>query len=266
VQSTDDPLWDNCENAWNNIEIQLNKHADELTAILFEPVLQGAGGMLIYSKDFLQRLRQWANKNNVHLIADEIMTGIGRTGKALACEHADIEPDFLCLSKGLTSGWLPLSVVLTSNQIYDLFYDDYESGKAFLHSHTYTGNALAAAVASECLDIMQDENIYDAASTMQTVLRTNMQKVQSETGLIKNIRGIGAMIAADLNIDTTQHPRAGFTVYQEAVKNGALLRPLGNTIYWLPPLNTSEGTLDELRDITITAVQSLGTRRPTVDA
>ncbi|HEV2524318.1 MAG TPA: aminotransferase class III-fold pyridoxal phosphate-dependent enzyme [Gammaproteobacteria bacterium] len=102
-----------------------------------EPIVQGAGGMLIYSQDFLKRLRVGTLKHDIHLICDEIMTGLGRTGFPLACEHAGIIPDFICLGKGLTSGWLPMSAVLTTKDIYQLFYNDYETGKSFLHSHTF---------------------------------------------------------------------------------------------------------------------------------
>ena len=175
VSGSEDPLWNDCSESWPNIEKQLNLHAEKLTAILVEPIVQGAGGMLVYSKDFLYRLRQWTLANNVHLIADECMTGIGRTGLPLACDQANIEPDFLCLSKGITAGWLPMSAMLTSNKIYDLFFDDYEKGKSFLHSHTHAGNALAAAVAFECLCIMEDENIYAQVKNLELHLKDLMR-------------------------------------------------------------------------------------------
>ena len=149
VTGAHDPLWSDCESHWEKIENQLKPFAESATAVILEPIMQGAAGMKIYSQDFLKRLRHWTHEHGIHLIADEIMTGIGRTGKMLACEHANIEPDFICLSKGLTSGWLPLSAMLTRSAIYDLFYDDYASGKSFLHSHTHSGNVLAASVAIE---------------------------------------------------------------------------------------------------------------------
>jgi len=254
VTSKNDSLWHDCSDYWIDIEKQLEQHVAHTTAIIVEPILQGAGGMLVYSKDFLYRLRQWTRKHSIHLIADEIMTGIGRTGLALACEHAGIEPDFLCLSKGLTSGWLPLSVVLTSDKIYNLFYDDYEKGKSFLHSHTYTGNALAASVALECLLVMEQEKIYQKVQDNEVYLQQLMAETAENTGKLKNIRGIGAMVAADLILDNSKQ-RAGYAVYQKAVELGALLRPLGNTIYWLPPLNTDRDVLQELQSITQKAVQ-----------
>jgi len=256
VTSTDDPLWYDCSALWPTIESQLNQHAKFLSAIILEPLVQGAGGMLIYSKDFLQRLRSWTQQNHIHLIADEIMTGLGRTGYALACEHADIEPDFLCLSKGLTSGWLPMSAVLTTDKIYHLFYDDYAKGKSFLHSHTFSGNALAAAVALETLKVMEEENIYQHVRNQQSYLKQLMLEVAAQTQKIHNIRHIGALVAADLILDESQKKqRYGYEVFKNAVPLGAWLRPLGNTIYWLPPLNCELNVLETLRDITIKAIQ-----------
>ena len=160
VQSIHDPLWDNCSEEWDKLEKSLEKYIDSSTALIVEPIVQGAGGMKIYSKDFLNRLATWAKKHDIHLIADEIMTGIGRTGKMLACEHAGIQPDFICLAKGLTSGWLPFSAVLTTEDIYNKFYDNFSSGKAFLHSHTYSGNALGSCLALETLNIIQEEQLH----------------------------------------------------------------------------------------------------------
>lgn len=252
VHSQEDPLWHDCSSFWPHIEVQLNSVALDLTAIIVEPIVQGAGGMLIYSQDFLHRLSLWTKEHDVHLIADEIMTGFGRTGKLLACSHSSIEPDFLCLSKGMTSGWLPMSAVLTTDQIYQQFYDDYELGKSFLHSHTYSGNALAASVALETLKIFEEEKICEKVQTLAPILRLNMMRVANRTGYLKNIRSIGAIVAADL-ITTTS--RKGFEVFQQAVKLGAFLRPLGNTIYWLPPLNMEEEVLEQLTKITIKAIE-----------
>ncbi len=201
----------------------------------------------------MNRLRLWTQQNNVHLIADEIMTGFGRTGLPLACHHANIEPDFLCLGKGLTAGFLPLSAVLTTNQIYDLFYDDYEKNKSFLHSHTYSGNALAVRVALETLTVLEQENIYQQVINHENFLAELMMEIADNTKKLSNVRNIGAIVAADL-IPNQECQRIGYSVYQHATKLGALLRPLGNTIYWLPPLNTDKETLFKLRDITQAAI------------
>jgi adenosylmethionine-8-amino-7-oxononanoate aminotransferase len=256
VTGEQDALWNNCEAQWNEIVKTLEPFAETATAVILEPIVQGAAGMKIYSQDFLKRLRAWTAQHSIHLIADEIMTGIGRTGKMLACEHAGIEPDFICLSKGLTGGWLPLSAMLTRSSIYNLFYDDYANGKSFLHSHTHSGNVLAASVAIEVLKIMQEENLCARAVDVGKIMRDHMQAIADETGKLANVRGIGAMVAADLVCDEPGR-RYGFEIYQKAVELGALLRPIGNTLYWLPPLNVEAETLAELREITFVAMTAL---------
>lgn len=247
VSGVEDPLWHDASEAWN---IFLQKYQpDEVTAIIVEPIIQGAAGMQIYSADFLKRLSAWAKQNNIHLIADEIMTGFGRTGKMFACEHANITPDFLCIGKGLTSGWLPLSVVMTHDAIYQAFYDDYEKGKSFLHSHTFSGNALAASIALAVLEVFEQENILAHTNKIAAIMRENMQAIANDTKKIHSLRSIGAIVAADLS-NPNNIPRLGYQLYQKAIKQGVLLRPLGNTIYWLPPLNTAEMVLTELKSIT----------------
>ncbi|MEK6733837.1 MAG: adenosylmethionine--8-amino-7-oxononanoate transaminase [Pseudomonadota bacterium] len=238
VLNQEDLLWEDCNDIWQKTKSFLDQHKDELAAIIIEPIVQGAGGMKIYSQDFLKQLRSWTLKNGVYLIADEIMTGLGRTGKMLACEHSNIEADFLCLSKGLTSGMLPLSVCLTSQKIYDIFYEK----DPFLHSNTHYGNALAASVALEVLKIFEEEDIVNKAASLN--MASMMEEIAKSTGLLTNIRSIGAIIAGDLiDIDS-------FKLYKQAMKNGAILRPMGNCLYWLPPLNISQDTLNELAEIT----------------
>lgn len=257
VSSKNDPLWSDCSDYWDAIEVQLEKQKETLSAILFEPILQGAGGMLIYSADFLKRLRKWSKENDIHLIADEIMTGFGRTGKPFASNYADIEADFICISKGLTSGWLPLSAVLTSTEMYNVFYDDYENRTSFLHSNTYTGNALAVAIANETISILE-EDVYPHLHQFESELLHYMQEVGKSTEKLCNFRNIGGVVAADLILpDRFKSKRAGFEVYKKATEFGALLRPLGNTIYWLPPLNTETKTLEELTHVTIKSINSI---------
>ena len=248
VHSIYDPLWNDCSEKWDMLEKSLETYIDSTTALIVEPIVQGAGGMKIYSKDFLNRLAKWANKHNIHLIADEIMTGIGRTGKMLACQHAEIIPDFICLAKGLTSGWMPFSAVLTTDDIYNKFYDDFSSGKAFLHSHTYSGNALGVAVALETLNIIKEERLH--TRDINQIMLKNMYEIKDKTGRLKNVRGIGGIVAADL-ITNNKTPRLGYLIYQAAIKAGILLRPLGNTIYWLPPLNINDKEIEELKSKTM---------------
>jgi adenosylmethionine-8-amino-7-oxononanoate aminotransferase len=218
--------------------------------------------LLIYSQNFLKRLANWCQDHDVHLIADEIMTGFGRTGKPLACHHANIIPDFICLGKNLSGGFLPMSAVLTSQKIYDVFYDDYESGKSFLHSHTFSGNALAAAVALEHFKIMQQEDFFQR-QWADHPLHQNMQRIAEETKQLNHVRGIGAIAAADL-INPEMKPRFGYHVFQKALDLGAWLRPLGNTLYWLPPLNIANDTLNDLMKITQLAVVATSFRYPPI--
>lgn len=253
VAGIGDALWRDCGMIWKDIEKKLNACADDTAAVIVEPIVQGAGGMKIYSQDFLYRLRKWTKEKNIYLIADECMTGIGRTGKMLACQHANIEPDFLCLSKGLTSGWLPFSAVLTTQPIYDLFYDDYSSGNSFLHSHTYSGNTLGASVALAVLNIIEKEKLSERAADLGLLMQKHMQEISEETQQLKNVRTLGAIVAADL-VNENNQPRLGYEVYKQAVERGALLRPLGDTLYWLPPLNVEESTLLELKRITKQAI------------
>ena len=151
-----------------------------------------------------------------------------------------------------------MSVVLTSTAIYDLFYDDYEMGKSFLHSHTHSGNALAAAVALECFKVIQDENIYSQVKKNETVLVSLMQEVSEKTKKLNPIRHIGNIVAADLKLDAQKkNQRMGYEMYKKALGQGVLLRPLGNTLYWLPPLNIKTKDLYKLRDMTIAAVNEV---------
>jgi len=255
VKSKRDPLWQDCSQYWPILFKQLNAHKNTLTAVIVEPIVQGAGGMLIYSKDFLNRLRKWTKKHYIHLIADEIMTGFGRTGLPFAYQHADIEPDFVCIAKGLTAGWLPMSAVLTTNKIYRIFYDDYYTGKTFFHSHTHSGNALAAAVALENLNILQKEKIYAQVNQKENLLYELMSDVSYHTKKLQNIRHIGGIVAADLILNKKQERlRLGYKLFQAATKFGIFIRPLGNTIYWMPPLNIKEATLTKLKDSTIQTI------------
>lgn len=251
-----DPVWDDCSKYWDNIEYQLEFYKNKSAAIILEPIVQGAGGMKIYSKDFLKRIRKWSQKNNIFLIADEIFTGFGRTGKELAINWANITPDFICLGKNLTSGMLPLSLTVTSNEIYNLFYNDYDPLKSFLHSHTHSGNNLAIAVANATLNIYKNENIIKKSAPVEQIFINNFLNIKKVTNKINNIRSIGSIVAADLDFKNMPQ-RTGFKLMQEAIKFGALIRPLGNTVYWTPPLNISTFDIDKLHNITKASILNL---------
>lgn len=255
LANTTDPLWHNTDEHWQQTLSQLEKIKNNACAVIVEPIIQGAGGMLCYSADFLKKLAGWAKDNDIYFIADEIMTGLCRTGKWFACDHASIKPDLMCLSKGLTSGTLPLSCVLINHAIFKLFYDDYEVGKSFLHSHTYSGNALALSAALATLNAMEEEKSNEQAIHLECLMRSLMEEIGSITGKISNIRSIGAMVAADLT--EIKGKRMGYELSKEAISRGALLRPLGKTVYWLPPLNVDHQTIENLAEITLNSIRAI---------
>ncbi len=167
VAGEQDPLWHDCSDLWPSIEIALETMKPLACAIILEPIVQGAGGMRCYSADFLRRLAAWASDNDRLIIADEIMTGLGRTGKWLACDHAGIRPQIMCLSKGLTAGTMPLSAVLVDHTLFDLFYDE---GPGFVHSHTYSGHPLAVSAAVATLEIIESEAILQQSVELGTLM------------------------------------------------------------------------------------------------
>jgi adenosylmethionine---8-amino-7-oxononanoate aminotransferase len=254
VSGEDDPMWHDCEAMWPQVEAQLEAYKHTACGVLVEPILQGAGGMRVYSADFLRRLRNWASQNGCYFVADEIMTGLGRTGEWLASDHAGIKPDLVCLSKSLTAGTMPLSCVLIHDDVYDLFYQHPEH--PFLHSHTYTGHALGVAAACATLDIMQADDINARAVLLGKKMKARFQAVADATGRLENIRSIGGLVAGDL-ITPDDATNWGRKFAHETLKRGALLRPLDKTVYWMPPLTTDIATLDALAEITCDAIHTL---------
>ena len=248
------------EQSWQSIEKQLNSQTETLSGILIEPILQGAGGMLLYEPALIKKLDDWCRAHEVHLIADEILTGMGRLGRARACELAGVVPHFSVFSKGLTGGFSPMACVLTTNSIYEKFYDDYESGKAFMHSNTYCGNAIGAAAAMGALQAYEDEGIFTRVERDSHLLRDSFAEVNEALDCLQNIRGIGFVAAADLKpelVDKLQIQRLGYAIYKEAVKRGLLLRPLGNTLYLLPPLNMPAELLQKSTGIIIDSLRAI---------
>jgi adenosylmethionine-8-amino-7-oxononanoate aminotransferase len=240
----------NADQEWPAIEAQLEPLAPTLAAIVYEPVLQAAGGMRLYSPALLERLRGWTRAHGVYLIADEIAAGMGRLGAMLATHlagaSAEVLPDFVVLSKGLTAGFLPLSAVLTTDEIYAIFDADGPE-RAFLHSNTYTGNALGVAAALAALAVYADEDILTTVRARATILRDELAALVEARPFLRQPRAAGMVAAVDLARPDGQPldpaRRTGRRVYQEAVARGALLRPLGDTMYLFPPLDTAPGDL-----------------------
>lgn len=232
-----------------------DNRADEISAIIVEPLVQGAGYMHMYHPEFLVLIREVCDRYNVHLIADEVMVGFGRSGELFACDVAKISPDFLVLSKGLTGGYLPLSVVLTSNSVYTKFYCDYNEHKAFLHSHSYTGNALACAAANATLDIFENENIIEKNRELSKYMGEKLQRFKKLEN-VDSIRQTGMICVVELK-GYTPEQRIGLKVYQHGLKNGVLLRPLGHVVYFMPPYIITKEEIDKVIGTAYEAIKLL---------
>jgi len=230
------------------MEHTLQQHSESVCAVIIEPLVQCAGNMRMYDPIYLTLLRAACDKYQVHLIVDEIAVGFGRTGTLFACEQSDISPDFMCLSKGLTGGYLPLSAVMTTNEIYQAFYDDYHKLNAFLHSHSYTGNALACRAGLATLEIFQQNNIIENNKRLAAIMK-QMTAHFIEHAHVAEVRQTGMIVAIELvKNKQTREPypwqeRRGLKVYQYALSKGVLLRPLGNVIYFMPPYIITEAEL-----------------------
>ncbi|WP_170285777.1 adenosylmethionine--8-amino-7-oxononanoate transaminase [Heliorestis convoluta] len=213
----------------------------EICAVIVEPLVQAAAGMKIYPPQYLSKLRALCNQYKIHLIADEIAVGFGRTGKMFACEHANISPDMICLSKGLTGGYLPLSLAVVTDEIYQAFYCDYKELKAFMHSHSYTGNPLACAAALATLKIFEEDNVLEQNKAKSAQIKELVQSFAHGHPYIGEFRQIGMIGALELVQDkASKEPfswdkRVGYQIYQKALQEGLLLRPLGNVLYFMPP-------------------------------
>ena len=230
------------------MEQTLQKYAETVSAVIVEPLVQCAGNMRMYDPVYLKLLRAACDKYQVHLIVDEVAVGFGRTGTLFACEQASISPDFMCLSKGLTGGYLPLSAVLTSHKIYQAFYDDYQKLTAFLHSHSYTGNALACRAGLATLEIFEQHNVIENNKQLSVIMGKMSERFKDHPH-VAEVRQTGMILAIEMvKNKRTREPypwqeRRGYRVYQYALSKGVILRPLGNVIYFMPPYIITEEEL-----------------------
>lgn len=233
---------ENCHaECFESMEKALKENHEELCGVIIEPMIQGAAGMKIYSPVYLRKLRELCDKYNIHFIADEIAVGFGRTGKMFACEHGNVSPDLMCLSKGLSAGYMPMSVVLTTEDIFNAFYGDFKDLKAFIHSHTYAGNAMACAIACENIKIFEDENILENNIKKSQLIKELTLKRSKGHPHIGEVRSLGMITAIELvkNKNTKENfhweQRVGYEIYKIALKKGLMLRPIGNVLYFMPP-------------------------------
>lgn len=225
------PTLHNTEQALKDLESMLDSHPN-IVAFILEPLVQCAGNMAMHTPEFVAKATKMCQDRGIFVIFDEIAVGFGRSGSMFAFEQCGVIPDFLCLSKGLSGGYLPLSMVVTSDTIYEYFYAPYETHKAFLHSHSYTGNPLACACANAVLDIFDKENVIESNKLLSAYIWEQAQSLR-EFSFVQNMRQRGMILAFDLAGFEGQ--RKGIEVYNKALQKGLLLRPLGNTIYFMPP-------------------------------
>ena len=250
---------DHSRKMFAHMEQALAENADEVCAVIVEPLVQCAGNMRMFHPLYLELLRDACDRYGVHLIADEIAVGFGRTGTLFACEQAGISPDFMCLSKGLTGGYLPLSLTLTHELIYQAFYDDYEKLTAFLHSHSYTGNPLGCAAALATLEIFASDNVIERNRTTARQMGEAVTHLEQHPH-VAEIRQTGMILAIEMIQDKasrTPYPwqeRRGLRVYRHALEKGALLRPLGNVIYFMPPYVIEE---EQIRQLALIATEGI---------
>jgi len=233
----------------------LDQRGEEIAALILEPLIQGAGGMHMYHPDYLKGARELTKAHGIHLIADEIMTGFGRTGTMFGCEQAEISPDFMLLSKGLTGGYLPLSVVLTTDEIYSAFYCDYNEHKAFLHSHSYTGNPLACSAALATLDIFENQDVLGENRKKSRYIAQCFDRFRALSN-VKEVRQTGMVTAIELH-GYAPEDRIGLKVYQYGLDHGVLLRPLGPVIYFMPPYVISYEEIDKMIDVAYEGIKGV---------
>ncbi|MGQ0800529.1 MAG: adenosylmethionine--8-amino-7-oxononanoate transaminase [Pseudomarimonas sp.] len=231
-----------------------------ISALILEPLVQCAGGMRMYHPVYLSEARALCDAHGVHLIADEIAVGFGRTGSMFACEQAMVSPDLLCLSKGITGGFMPLSAVIATDAIYQRFLAPTRE-RAFLHSHSYSGNPLACAAALETLAIFRDENVL-VRNQQTAALMADLAKPLKAHRCVADVRQTGMILAFELAADGRGKmafpalDRRGQRAYRYALDHGVLLRPLGDVLYWMPPYCIDASELERLADVTINAIQA----------
>jgi len=243
---------------FKDMEAKLTKNVDNIAAVIVEPLLQGAGGMLVYPANYLTLLRDLTKKLGIILIFDEVATGFGRTGKRFAFQHTDVVPDIICLSKGLTGGSMPLALTVSNDEIYQAFYDDFKTNKTFYHGHSYTANPLACAVATEHLKILNEENLPESKKSVIDYFHERLREF-SDFDFVKDIRYKGFVGAIDLchsngeSFDSSL--RVGLQVYHNSLKKGLVLRPLGDTTYWFLPLIVTKEDVKTIIDRSIQVLE-----------
>jgi adenosylmethionine---8-amino-7-oxononanoate aminotransferase len=238
----------------------LERKSSELAAVIVEPLLQGAGGMIVHPVEFLQRVRALCTEHNVLLVADEVLTGFGRCGKMFACELANVAPDIACLSKGITGGALPMGATVCTSAIHDAFVSA-DRMRTFFHGHSYTGNPIAAAAAVASLKIFEDEPVFERIAMISQIHATRLAQIKNHPA-VGDVRQIGTVAAIELRVDDTGYmSNVKPKLYQFFLDAGILLRPLGNVVYVLPPYVISAPDLNFVHDRIVGSLELCGTSR-----
>ena len=229
----------------------LNEEGDEITALVMEPLVQAAAGMLVMPHGYLKRVRELTAKHDVFLIVDEVATGFGRTGKFFACEHEGVSPDFMTLSKGITGGYLPLAATLTTKRVFDAFLGTFEEKKTFYHGHSYTGNALACAVALASLKVFRDEKVIEGLPAKVEAFTKALKPIE-QLKHVKEVRQRGLIVGIELEKDVATHEAyrpndaVGAKVAVLAREQGLICRPIGDVVILMPPLASTVGQLEDM--------------------
>ncbi len=257
------PALHNEDEAIDDMRRVLNKYKTQVSCVIIEPLVQCAGSMKMYDASYITKLRSLCDEFGIFLIADEVAVGFGRTGTMFAIEQANISPDFLCLSKGITGGYMPLSVVLFTQDIYNAFYHDYNEGKSFLDSHSYTGNTLACSVANAVLDIFEKENTIKNNQIKIKQIQDLTSKFNYLTNVLE-VRQRGMICAVELKgYDISR--RIGLEIFQKALNQGVYIRPLGNVIYFMPPYCFTKIQIEKMIETTYNIVSTLHSKKLTLD-
>lgn len=226
-----------------NLEQILATRQDTIAAVIVEPMLQGAGGMIVWPKEFLSGVRQLCDRYGALMIADEVLTGFGRTGRMFACEHAGISPDIMCLSKGLTAGYLPMGATAASEEVYESFLAD-DRSKALYHGHSYTANPLGCAVALASLDLFEENQTLKRVHALELQFQTRLERLR-KLSIVGDARGIGGVAAMELVSETGGYlDNIGPRLREEFLKRNLLLRPMGNILYFMPPYVITESEVN----------------------
>ncbi len=243
------------------VEETLEKHHADLAAVVMEPLVQSAGGMLVFPRGYSKKVSELAARYGVLVIADEVASGFGRTGKMFACQHEGISPDIMTIAKGITGGYLPLAATLTTRRIFDAFCGPYESDRTFFHGHTYTANPLACAAALANLEVMDREDTLGRLQEKTACLSSRLQEFK-KLDHVGDVRQLGFMVGMELVADKgtrEEYPKAakmGIRVIKDARNQGLIIRPLGNIVVLMPPLGISNSELEQVLDITYQSIKT----------